>query len=75
MNHILSKRRNLQVLYAALLQIEYVLALVAGVLLGAERWLLFGVCLVLTCGLGLGTCWLYWVIMERLGGDKNAKLP
>ena len=53
--------------YAVLLQLEYVLALVSGVLLGAERWLLFGVCLTLTLSLGFVTTWMYWGLMDRVG--------
>ena len=54
----------LRTIYATLLQMEYVLALVTGVLLGAEKWTLFIVCLALTCGLGFVTTVLYWHLMD-----------
>ncbi len=57
--------RKARLLYAGLLQVEYVLALVTGVLLGFERWLMFGICLVLTCLLGFGTTWLYWSLFDK----------
>jgi hypothetical protein len=60
------RKRNLpRLVYATLLQIEYVLALVSGVLLGSEKWLLFTVCLVLTCVLGFVTTSMYWVLFDR----------
>jgi ABC-type bacteriocin/lantibiotic exporter with double-glycine peptidase domain len=52
-------------LYAILLQIEYILALVTGVLLGAHSWLMFTISLVLTCVLGCGTTWLYWRLIDQ----------
>jgi hypothetical protein len=59
------KKINLRVVYASLLQLEYVLALVTGVLLGAEKWTFFITCLVLTCALGFVTTSLYWRIFDR----------
>jgi hypothetical protein len=56
--------KNLRLLYASLLQIEYVMALVTGVLLGMEKWVYFGICLALTCGLGFVTTFLYWRLMD-----------
>jgi len=60
---------RLRILYAILLQVEYVLALVSGVLLGSERWLMFVICLVLTLLLGFVTTWLYWILFDK--GIKN----
>ncbi len=57
--------RRLRLVYAVLLQLEYILALVAGVLLGSEHWLMFGVSLALTLTLGFVTTALYWLIMDR----------
>jgi len=56
--------KSLRLVYATLLQLEFVLALMTGVLLGAEKWLYFSICLVLTCALGLGTTWLYWHLLD-----------
>ncbi len=53
-----------RIVYASLLQLEYCLALITGVLLGAEKWLLFSICLVLTCGLGYATTYLYWKLFD-----------
>ncbi len=56
---------RLRILYAVLIQIEYVLALITGVTLGYENWLMFSICLVLCLLLGLGTTALYWTIFDR----------
>jgi len=56
---------NLRVLYATLLQIEYIVCLITGVMLGAEKWLLFSICLALSLGLGFVTTWLYWKLFDR----------
>jgi len=55
---------RLRVIYAGLLQLEYVLALITGVLLGSEKWLMFVVCLVLALALGFVTTFLYWHLMD-----------
>ena len=56
---------NLRLIYASLLQLEFTLALITGVLLGAEKWLLFIICLVLVLGLGFGTTALYWHLFDK----------
>ena len=61
--------KSLRVIYASLLQAEYVLALVTGVLLGAEKWLMFSICLALALLLGFVTTWLYWLLFDK--GVKN----
>lgn len=65
-----NRPRRLRLLYASLLQIEYVLALMTGVLLGAEQWTLFIVCLVLALALGFGTTAFYWYLMDSVVIDK-----
>jgi hypothetical protein len=57
--------QSLRVTYASLLQIEYCTALVTGVLLGAEKWLLFSICLTLSLALGFATTALYWRLFDR----------
>ena len=54
----------MRTLYATLLQAEYVLALISGVLLGSGKWLMFGISLALTCALGFVSTWLYWRLMD-----------
>lgn len=56
---------RMRMIYAGLLQLEYVLALVVGVLLGAEHWLMFTISLALCLLLGFVTTRLYWMIMDR----------
>jgi len=58
------KSLRVRMIYAGLLQLEYVLALVAGVVLGSQQWLLFSICLALTLLLGFVTTWLYWKLMD-----------
>jgi len=55
-----------RLVYATLLQLEYVLTLITAVLLGAEQWTGFIICLVLTCALGLGTTGYYWHLMDKI---------
>ena len=59
-------KNRLRLVYAGLLQLEYVLALVTGVLLGAEHWVMFGICLALCLALGFVTTWLYWRLMDEV---------
>ncbi len=64
----MSQMRNLpriRILYASLLQLEYILALITGVMLGAEKWPYFSICLVLSLVLGFVTTWLYWVLFDN----------
>jgi hypothetical protein len=63
-------RKN-RLVYASLLQLEYVLALITGVLLGSEKWLMFGISLVLCLLLGFVTTWLYWNLMDEANGKKD----
>ena len=56
--------KSLRLTYAILLQVEYILSLVTGVLLGYGRWFLFGVFLALCLVLGFATTWLYWKLLE-----------
>jgi hypothetical protein len=51
-------------IYASLLQLEYILALATGVLLGAEKWIMFVICLVLCLVLGFVTTAFYWKLMD-----------
>jgi hypothetical protein len=60
-----------RVAYAGLLQLEYVLALVSGVLLGYERWLMFGISLTLCLVLGFVTTWMYWTLMDDVDTKKG----
>jgi hypothetical protein len=53
-----------RLVYAILLQLEYILTLITAVLLGAQDWLLFVIFLALTCALGLGTTAIYWHLMD-----------
>ena len=55
-----------QLIYAALLQLEYVLALIAGVLLGSAHWVIFVICLILTLSLGFVTTLMYWHLMDKI---------
>ena len=57
--------KSLRVVYASLLQLEYILALMTGVMLGAEKWLYFSICLTLALLLGFATTWLYWKLFDR----------
>jgi hypothetical protein len=61
---------RLRILYAGLLQLEYVLALIAGVVLGSGHWVIFVVCLALTLLLGFVTTWLYWKLMDKSIREK-----
>ena len=58
------KNLHLRTLYAILLQIEYVLALITGVLLGASCWIPFIISLVLVLLLGFVTTAMYWHLMD-----------
>lgn len=60
-----------RLVYATLLQIEYVLALVAGVLVGGKHWLIAVIALVLTCVLGFGTTWLYWKLIDSVNKERK----
>ena len=61
--------KSLRLVYATLLQAEYILALMTGVLLGAEKWLYFSICLILSLALGFVTTALYWHLFDK--GLKN----
>jgi len=52
--------------YADLLNLEYLLGLVAAFLLGASSWILGISCLVLTLGLGRITTKFYWRLQDDL---------
>ena len=54
-----------RLVYATLLQIEYLVSLVTAYLLGSEKWLLFGVSLAVCLVLGFGTTWMYWVLLDK----------
>jgi len=58
-------KKNLRLVYASLLQLEYLIGLLAAYLLGAEDWILFIVCLLLTLGIGFGTTAMYWALMDK----------
>ena len=57
---------NLRRLYATILQGEYLLALAASYLLGAEKWLPFAICLLLTIAIGFVSNDIYWRIQQRI---------
>lgn len=64
MIHSKTSLHRLRTVYASLLQLEYVFALVAGVLLGSSKWAMFALCLALTLLLGFVTTALYWSILD-----------
>ncbi len=57
--------RYKRVIYANLLNLEYLLGLVVSYLFGAERWGAFGIVLVLTLVLGCVTTAIYWGIQDE----------
>ena len=59
---ILSLRR----IYATLVQLEWVMAIAAGYLMGAQKWALALICGVLTLLLGFITNELYWYLMDKI---------
>ena len=65
MRSLRQKKIQSQLVYAALLQLEYVLALIAGVLLGSAHWVIFAICLILTLSLGFVTTLMYWKLISE----------
>lgn len=66
--------RTKRLLYANLLNLEYLLGLAVAYLLGSEQWLLFTICLVLTLTLGCITTAFYWAIQdETVRNNTHAK--
>ena len=57
--------RSLRLLYATLLEIEFVLALSTSYLLGAQKWALCFICLALTLLLGFVTSLMYWRLLDQ----------
>ncbi len=59
--------------YADLLNLEYLLGLVAAFLLGAEKWIPGAICLVLTLGLGRVTTKFYWKLQDALHQGEHGE--
>jgi len=53
-----------RLVYANLLNLEYILGLGVAYLLGSGQWVMFVVLLVLTLFLGIYTNHLYWNLMD-----------
>jgi uncharacterized membrane protein len=51
--------------------LEYLLGLLSAVLLGAQKWVLFGIFLVLTLVLGRVTTKFYWRLQDQLHTKKG----
>lgn len=62
-------------LYADLLNLEYLLGLVAAFLLGAADWILGVICLVLTLVLGRVTTKFYWRLQDTLHQEVKHGKP
>ena len=60
-----------RLVYAGLLELEFVLALCVTYFMGAERWTLCVICLALTLSLGVATTLMYWTLLERSNHDNR----
>ena len=55
-----------RLVYATLLQIEYLVCLLTAYLLGLGNWAFFTISLVLCLVLGFVTTAYYWILMDRV---------
>ena len=60
-----------RLVYAGLLELEFVLALCVTYFMGAERWTLCIISLVLTLLIGFATSLWYWKLLEKTNHDNR----
>ena len=64
--------KSLRLLYATLLEIEFILALATSYFMGAQQWALFFISLALTLVLGLGTTLMYWRLIDQVNATSQS---